>query len=48
MLAKGKLNQSVIKNFRAASAIFKKGHFWQSFTQKYLKTTLYLKKGHFL
>ena len=36
--------QSVIKNFRAASGVFKKGHFWRSFTQKYVKITLLLEK----
>ena len=36
--------QSVIYNVRAASEIFKKGHFWGSFTQKYLKLTLFLEK----
>ena len=30
--------QSVIQNFRAASGIFKKGHFLRSFTKKYLNT----------
>ena len=30
--------QSVIQKFRAASGIFKKGHFWRSFTKKYIST----------
>ena len=41
------LRQSVILNFRAASGIFKKRHFWCSFTQKYLKITQFLEKRHF-
>ena len=36
--------QSVIQNFRAVSGIFKKGHNQQSFTQKYLKITLFLER----
>ena len=40
--------QSVILNFKAASGIFKKGHLWHSLTQKCLKITLFLEKGHFL
>ena len=36
--------QSVIQNFRAAFGIFKKGHFWGSFTHKYIKTTLFLEE----
>ena len=42
------LRQSVILNFRAASGIFKKRHFWCSFTQKYLKITQFWKKDTFL
>ena len=37
--------QGVIQNFRAASGISKKGHVWCSFTHKYLKITLFGKKG---
>ena len=37
-------SQSVIQNFRAASGIFKKGLLRCSFTQKYLKITLFLEK----
>ena len=33
--------QNIIQNFRAASRIFKKGHFWGSFTHKYIKITLF-------
>ena len=40
--------QSVIQNFRTAPRIFKKEHFWHSFTQKYLKITLFLEKGTLL
>ena len=38
------LLQSVIQNFRAASGICKKRHFWGSFTHKYLKITLFLEE----
>ena len=38
------LRQSVIQNFRAACKIFLKGYFWCSFTQKYLKITLFFEK----
>ena len=41
------VSQSVIYNFRATSGIFKKGHFWRSFTQKYLKIILFLEKRAF-
>ena len=39
--------QSVIWNFRAAYRIFKKGHFWLSFSWKYRKITLFLGKRLF-
>ena len=35
---------SVIQNFRVASGIFQKQHFWLLFTQKYLKITLFVEK----
>ena len=39
--------QSIIYNFRAASSIFKKGHFLQSVTQKCLKWDFFWKIKHF-
>ena len=39
--------QSVIQNFRAASRIFKKSHFWLSFSRKYCKIALFLERRAF-
>ena len=40
--------QCIIYNFTTASGIFKKVYSWRSFTQKYLKITLFLEKRHFI